>query len=329
MELGQLRYFIKIVEHRSFTKAAQDCSVSQPALSQQISKLEKELGQPLFERQGRTIRLTSAGQWLHLKAGKILQLAEDAKKQITDNGETGLISISAIPTVAPYLLPIILNRAVTLFPKAEFVISEDTTDVLIKRCSNGEVDIGILALPASSKFLTIEPLFTEQLLLAMSPENPLSRKENLVESDFLDQSFLLLRDAHCLVEAIEGFCDSEHFQRPMSSQIEQLTTIQSLVSMNLGVSLVPEMASGIDLSGNIIYRSLQANPSWPRPSRTIAICFNPQRYQSKLLGSLITAVNNLCVEGFSPKDLMRRHKPASSSQRLSPNLHRARDSTKT
>ena len=85
MDLGQLRYFVKIVEHRSFTRAARDCSVSQPALSQQIGKLEKELGQPLFERQGRSIRLTPAGQLLQTRAEKILGLVEDAKRHITDD----------------------------------------------------------------------------------------------------------------------------------------------------------------------------------------------------------------------------------------------------
>ena len=88
MDLGQLRYFSKIVEHRSFTRAAKDCSVSQPALSQQIAKLEKELGQPLFERQGRSIRLTPAGQVLQTHAEKILRLVDDAKRQITDDGQT-------------------------------------------------------------------------------------------------------------------------------------------------------------------------------------------------------------------------------------------------
>lgn len=329
MELGQLRYFIKIVEHRSFTKAAHDCSVSQPALSQQISKLEKELGQPLFERQGRSIRMTSAGQWLHLKAGEILRLAEDAKKQITDNGETGRISISAIPTVAPYLLPIVLKHAKTLFPQADFVVSEDTTDDLIKRCSNGDVDVGILSLPATSKFLTIQPLFTEQLLLALSPENPLSQKKNLVASDFLDQDFLLLRDTHCLVEAIEGFCNSEHFQPLASSRIEQLTTIQSLISMNLGVSLVPEMASGVVLGGNIVYRSIGPGQSLPRPSRTIAICFNSHRYQSKLLEKLIAAVKGLCAGNFSPKDRLFGDNRSAGSKALSPNLHRAKNASNT
>lgn len=297
MDLGQLRYFTKIVEHRSFTKAAHDCSVSQPALSQQISKLEKELGQPLFERQGRSIRLTPAGQLLHLQADKILQLADDAKKQITDDGETGRICLSAIPTVAPYLLPIILKSGAELFPKANFVISENTTEELLKRCSNGDVDVGIVALPAAAKYLTIEPLFEEELMLALSPENPLSRKPKLVSSDLQDESFILLRDTHCLVGAIESFCNSKNFQPLSASRIEQLTTIQLLISLGHGISFIPKMASAIDLNGQLIYRSMNDDP----PKRTIAICYNPYRYQSRLLGKFIAAVKDLCSADFSPR----------------------------
>ena len=297
MDLGQLRYFTKIVEHRSFTKAAHDCSVSQPALSQQISKLEKELGQPLLERQGRSIRLTPAGHMLHLQAGKILQLAADAKKQITDDGETGQICLSAIPTIAPYLLPIILKSVGALFPKANFVISEDTTDDLLKRCSNGDVDVGIVALPASAKYLTIEPLFEEELMLALSPENPLSKKTKLVTSDLEDEPFILLRDTHGLVKTIESFCNSKNFQPLTASRIEQLTTVQLLISLDHGVSFIPQMASAIDLNGNIVYRRMNED----RPQRTVAICFNPYRYQSKLLGKFIAAVKDLCSEDFSPR----------------------------
>ena len=296
MDLGQLRYFTKIVEHRSFTKAAHDCSVSQPALSQQISKLEKELGQPLFERQGRSIRLTPAGQLLHLKADKILQLADDAKKQIMDDGETGRICLSAIPTIAPYLLPIILKNVGSLFPKASFVISEDTTDDLLKKCSNGDVDVGIVALPATAKYLTIEPMFKEELVLALSPENSLCKKKKLVSSDLEEQPFILLRDTHCLVAAIESFCNSKNFQPLTASRIEQLTTIQLLISLDHGVSFIPKMASGIDLNGKIVYRSIDED----RPERTIAICYNPYRYQSKLLGKFIKAVQELCSGDFSP-----------------------------
>ncbi len=180
MDLGQLRYFIKIVEHRSFTRAARDCSVSQPALSQQIAKLEKELGQPLFERQGRTIRLTAAGQILQAQAEKILQLVDDVKGQITDDGQTGRISIAAIPTIGPYFLPEALKSVGGQFQHANFVVQEHVTDDLLKRCANGDVDVGVLALPAQAKNLTVEPLFEEELMLALPASHRLAARKKLL-----------------------------------------------------------------------------------------------------------------------------------------------------
>ena len=313
MDLGQLKYFCKIVEHRSFTKAAHDCSVSQPALSQQISKLERELGQPLFERQGRSIRLTPAGQLLHSQAERILQLAEEAKKQITDDGETGQICISAIPTIAPYLLPTILEHTKSLFPKANFVINEDTTSELLKRCSNGDVDVGILALPATSKYVTVEPLFEEELLVAMSAENPLSKKRQVTPADLDAENVLILRDTHCLAEITEPFCQSDKFQPVSASRIEQLTTVQMLISRGHGVSLIPKMATAVETGSEIAYRSLKGSP----PTRTIAICFNSHRYQSRLLCKFIAAAKELCSTdaAIEQKILNRVDQPHSQPSR--------------
>ena len=294
MDLGQLRYFSKIVEHRSFTRAAKDCSVSQPALSQQIAKLEKELGQPLFERQGRTIRLTPAGQVLQTHAETILQLVEDAKRQITDDGQTGRICVSAIPTIAPYLLPNLLTSVASQFPQASFVISEDTTEKLLKRCSSGDVDVGLLALPASAKYLTIEPLFEEELLLALPAEHPLCSRSRISAKDISNERFILLGDTHCLVDSIETFCNRKKFQPIATSQIEQLTTVQHLVALGHGLSFIPKIATTDDLGGKLVYRSLSGD----KPTRKVAICWNPYRYQSQLLSNFVKAITEFAGSEF-------------------------------
>lgn len=296
MDLGQLRYFSKIVEHRSFTRAAADCSVSQPALSQQISKLERELGQPLFERQGRSIRMTPAGQLLHVQAEKILRLAEDAKKQITDDGQTGQIRISAIPTIAPYLLPRVIEGIKHLFPSATLIISEDRTDDLLKRCANGDADIGVLAMPASGKYLTIEPIFKEELMLAMSADHPLCRKTAIGVEDIESLPFILLRDTHCLSDSVASFCNENEVQPVSTSRIDQLTTVQHLVALDHGISFVPKMASSIDLNGRIVYRSMTR----VQPTREVAICWNPYRYQSQLLGRFIREFRTFCDNDAEP-----------------------------
>lgn len=283
MDLGQLRYFSKIVEHKNFTRAAADCSVSQPALSQQIAKLEKELGQPLFERLNRTIRLTPAGQILQTRAQKILQLVDDAKRQITDDGETGRICIAAIPTIAPYFLPAVLTEVASQFPLATFEIAEDTTTNVLKKCVDGDVDVGLIALPASSKNLAIEPLFTEELLLALPANHHLLSKPKITAKDLSQEPFVLLGEAHCLVDAIEAYCNSKHFHPLVTSRIEQLATMQQLVALNHGISLVPQMAANETLDGRIVYRSLCGE----KPVRKIALCYNPYRFQSELLTNFL------------------------------------------
>ncbi|MEM7457807.1 MAG: LysR family transcriptional regulator, partial [Planctomycetota bacterium] len=297
MDLGQLRYFVKIVEHQSFTRAAKDCNVSQPALSQQIAKLEKELEQPLFERQGRTIRLTAAGHVLQKHAEQILQMVEDARRQITDDGQTGRICMSAIPTIGPYLLPELLKKVGEQFPKASFEINEDVTGELLKRCSNGDIDIGIVALPAAAKYLTIEPLFEEELVLAIAADHPLAGKNRIQVKDIQQEPFVLLGGEHCLSDSIEAFCNRQSFQPVATSRIQQMETVRNLVAIGNGISFLPKMATRTSNDDRIVYRSLVGE----MPTRTIAMCWNPYRYQSQLLTNFLKGIRELSDPGMAGK----------------------------
>lgn len=299
MDLGQLRYFIKIVEQRSFTRAAKECSVSQPALSQQIAKLEKELGQPLFERQGRTIQVTTAGNLLKTHADKILQIVDDAKRQITDDGQTGRVSISAIPTVGPYILPRLLNSIATQFDSANFVVGENVTVDLLKQCSNGEINAGIVALPVESKYLSVEPLYQEELLLALPKNHELCTAEEITVEDLAEEPFIFLNEAHCLVENIESFCNQNRFQPVVTTRIHQLVTVQNLVSLGHGISFVPRMACEPHPNHQVHYRSLTG----PKPFRTIALASNPYRYQSQLLQNVLKSIRELLsIQDFAATD---------------------------
>ena len=290
MDVGQLRYFTKIVEHRSFTKAAGECNVSQPALSQQIRKLEDELGQPLFERQGRTIRLTPAGQLLYSKAEQILFLVDDAKKRITDDGETGQICIGATPTIAPYMLPVLLRKVGDQFPKASMVASEDKTETLLKRVSNGELDLGFVALPAKSKYLEFEELFEEHLHLAIPSNHDLAASDEVSIEDLSNEPFVFLGDSHGLSDSIDSFCSGNSFQPIGTSRIEQLVTVQNLVGMGHGLSFVPSMATRNNVDGSVVYRRLAGQ----QPTRKIAICWNPYRFQGQLQKRFINSVKEFC-----------------------------------
>ena len=301
MDLGQLRYFNKIVEHRSFTRAAKDCSVSQPALSQQIAKLEKELGQPLFERQGRTIRMTPAGQVLQNHAQKILQLVEDAKRQITDDGQSGQICVSATPTIAPYFFPELLDHVTSQFPKADFSLIETSSNSLIELCLKGELDVGVLALSPlvkqSVSYLSFETLIEEEILLAIPAQHPLCKRTRIHLKDLAQSNFLMLPANYSLSSTLDSFFHRKKFHPKSITRVQQLATLQTMIASGYGVSLVPKMAT-TDSSRKIVYRSLSGD----QPRREIALCWNSKRYQSELLSNFLKALVEFTGNQFGTAD---------------------------
>lgn len=279
MELDQLRYFLRVAERGSFTRAAEDLMISQPALSRSIQKLEEEIGQPVFERKTRSVSLTDAGTLLQARVQQVFSILEDAKAEITDDGVSGRIRIGAIPTIGPYFLPEVLSRFSAAFPKATLVVQENTTDPLLKSCTQGEIDLAIVALPIPAKYLEVEELFEEELLLVLPPDHPLVHKSRIRLSDVEPFPFVLLNEAHCLSDTIVSFCRQRSFQPVTVGRTSQLTMVQELVSLSHGISMIPAMARRRDQSDRRVYRSL----SNPKPMRTIAVVWNPYRFESRLL----------------------------------------------
>ena len=279
MELDQLRYFLQVAQRGDFTRAAEDLTISQPALSRSIQKLEDELGQPVFERKTRSVSLTEAGVLLQSRAQQMLTILEDTKAEITDDGESGRIRVGAIPTIAPYFLPDLLRQFSSEFPKATVIVQENTTDVLIKSCTQGEIDLAVLALPVPAKYLEVEELFEEELLVILPPDHPLVEKSRIRLSDVEPLPFVLLDEAHCLSDNIVSFCRQRSMQPVAVERTSQLTMVQELVSLSHGVSMIPAMARVLDQSDRRVYRSL----SGKKPTRKIAVVWNPYRFQSRLI----------------------------------------------
>lgn len=281
MELSQLRYFLRVAERGNFTLAAKELMISQPALSRSIQKLEEELGQPLLERQTRKVTLSDAGKLMEERARKIFSLVEDAKAEIRDDGQSGRVRVAAIPTVAPYFLPECLQSFQHRFPLAQVIVQEDTTEVLLKKLADGEVDVAIAALPISAKHLQVTTLFEEELLLVTSKEHPLASKKFIKVADFEDLPFVLLGEAHCLADNVISFCQQKQFHPVSVERTNQLAMVQELVTLGHGVSLVPSMARDRDTSTSRVYRSV----SGQKPTRTIVMVTNPYRYLTKLVRS--------------------------------------------
>lgn len=278
MELSQLRYFLKVAERRNFTRASEDLRITQPALSRSIAKLEEELGQPVFERQTRNVLLTDAGRLLQSRAEQILALVDDTVVELADNGETGRVRVGAIPTIAPYFLPAVLRRFRDQCPLANAVAFEETTDKLLQRCHQGDVDVAILAAPITAQSLETEPLFDEELLLVLPAGHPLTRKKQITLSELHDQPFVLLDETHCLSETIVSICRQRSFQPVTVERTCQLTTVEELVALGHGISFIPQMARDLDDSDRRAYRSVIS----PTPVRRLLLVWNPYRFQSRL-----------------------------------------------
>ena len=283
LDLHLLVQFVVLARTKNFTRAAEELHLSQSALSRAIQKLEDQLGQPLFERKPREIVLTDLGGLLLDRAKEILKLMEDTFSELSEAGKRGRVRLGAIPTIAPYFLPTLLASFAKKHPEISVIVQEDTTDMLIKRCSHGEIDLALLALPVITRQLDIEPLFDEELLLLLPLGHPLEAEKKITAESVDGYPFVMLNEAHCLSENIASFCRKQSVQPVTIERTSQLATVQELVSLNHGVSIVPEMARKIDTSTQRIYRSFTST----KPSRTIAMMWNPDRFLSKSTKTLM------------------------------------------
>ena len=283
LNLHLLEQFVALARTKNFTRAAEELNLSQSALSRAIQKLEDQLGQPLFERKPREVMLTDHGELLFERAQQILKLMQDMFSELSEAGRRGRIRLGAIPTIAPYLLPRLLSSFSKAHPEISVIVQEDTTENLIKRCSHGEIDLAILALPILAKQLQIEALFDEELLLVLPLGHPLAAAKAVAIDAVEGFPFVMLSEAHCLSDNIASFCRRKSVQPVTVERTSQLTTLQELVTLNHGVSIVPEMARKTDTSDRRVYRSF----SGEKPVRTVAMMWNPDRFQSQAVKALM------------------------------------------
>jgi LysR family transcriptional regulator, hydrogen peroxide-inducible genes activator len=293
MEMHQLRYFVAIAQTGSFSRAAERCCVSQPSMSQQIQKLETGLSQRLFDRLGRRVVLTEPGRVLLDRALAILAAVEDAERRLKDDGEGlgGHLSIGAIPTIAPYLLPLALQHFQRTHPSVEFIVQEDVTRHLLGTVEEGEIDLALVALPVAGDRLEVEPLFSEPLLLALPPRHRLARKRSVTLEDLREEKFILLGEMHCLGEQVLSLCHAHGCEPRISCRSAQIATIQSMIALGQGVSLLPEMARRADRSSRRVYRVL----SGEEPRRTIAVVWRKHRYHSLMAERFLATLRELAA----------------------------------
>ena len=279
MEIHQLRYFVAVADEGSFSRAATKVRVAQPSLSQQIRKLEAELGQPLFDRLPRSVALTEAGRCLIDYARQILASIGDARRCVDDlKGEVaGRVAVGAIPTIAPYVLPGLVVTFQKHYPDVILEVVEDVTDGITRRIETGELDVALASTCRASPTLRREPLGTEPLLALVPEKHPLAKKDLVEFDDLKSQRFLLLHEMHCLSQQVNHLLESRRLRPQIALAGSQLTTIANMVAASIGISIVPQMMVRHHPTPGCV--SLPFAP--PVPERELNFLSNPLRFQSK------------------------------------------------
>jgi LysR family hydrogen peroxide-inducible transcriptional activator len=279
MEVHQLRYFVAVADEGSFSRAAAREHVAQPSLSQQIQKLEAEMDQRLFDRLPRSVVVTEAGKCLLEYARKILVEIADARRCVDElkREVVGRLAVGAIPTIAPYVLPALIEKFQRRYPKVTLEIFEDTTERLIRRMEDGEVDIALVSTCDESPALERHSLGKEALLVLLPKGYQLAKKKMIKWSDLKSQKFLLLHDMHCLSAQVYQFLAAHHLRPELTVRGAQLGTIARMVAAGMGVTLVPQMMIEAEPVTGCVALPFAA----PVPMRELNIVRNPLRFQSK------------------------------------------------
>lgn len=266
--LKQLRYFESLAIAGHFGRAAEMSGVTQPALSVQIKDLETSLGAPLFERGPRQIRLTAFGQTVRGRCREILRSVDELGDlaRAAQDGPAGQLRLGVIPTIAPYLLPRMIQNLGAAFPDLDLRLRESVTPTLVRELADGQLDAAILALPISEPNLRELPLFEESFLL-VRPERdahlPVPGAEGLRA-----MRLLLLEEGHCFRDQALSFCNLQSAAPREVMDGSSLATLVQMVGAGIGVTLIPEMAVDVETRSAEVSVSRFAAPE---PKRTIGM----------------------------------------------------------
>lgn len=275
MNFNQLKYFIELVRHKSFSEAAKTLNITQPALSLQIQKLEEEYEFQLIDRTKKPLALSAEGELFYEKALEIVQLVDDLDQLSLDleNQVEGKLRVGIIPTLSPYLVPLFINELNKRFPALKVDISELKTEDILSMLTYNELDLGIISTPVKAPKIGFVPLFYEQFYLYVSPNHPLGQTECVDLNQLNETELLYLHEGNCFQNQVNQVCslpslsESDLSFRYLSNSIESLKRI---VENQGGLTFIPELASSnIPAEYEPMVKDIEA----PVPTREISACY--------------------------------------------------------
>jgi LysR family hydrogen peroxide-inducible transcriptional activator len=247
VNLRDLQYIIALAETQHFGHAAERCFVSQPTLSGQIKKLEEELGVAIFERTNRSVEITPVGEAILVHARLVMEQVDVIEQlaRASQDPLAGPLRVGAIPTLSPYLMPLILVPLKKQHPQMKLVLSEELTESLLERLRNHEIDVAILATPVTEPDLASLPLFEEPFWVAYPRKHAFYTKDKITRKDLEHENLLLLAEGHCLADQAMEVCRmQERSQQGDFADLRaaSLETLIQLVAAGFGTTLVPALA---------------------------------------------------------------------------------------
>jgi LysR family hydrogen peroxide-inducible transcriptional activator len=274
ISLKQIHYALAVERHLHFKRAAEECNISQSALSTALSEMEKQLGFQVFERDNRKVLVTPLGQQV-LERARSIELQMDDLKKLADSQLEPLstpLSLGVIPTIGPYLLPRVLPALQDQYPHLELDILEDQSAEVLDQLRRGALDAAIIALPYNCEGLLTFPFWQEDLLWIVHADDENAGLRSASDFALARSHLMLLKDGHCLREHALSACKLEN-DSAHSFSATSLSTLIQLVAGKMGSTLVPEIALEQLVNGND--RLVKIPLEEPGPHRELAIAIRP------------------------------------------------------
>ncbi|REE88603.1 DNA-binding transcriptional LysR family regulator [Paenibacillus taihuensis] len=298
MEFRQLQYVIQIAKEKNFSRAAEKLHIAQPSLSQQLSKLEKEIGVLLFRRTTNSVELTHAGSVFVEKAQNILDNIEQLKQELDDlaHMRRGKLVVGSLSITGSHVLPIVLPIFGEQYPEIEIVLVEDTPSKLEQLTASGQTDLSLLALPLFEPSLEWVPIIEEEIVLAVPPDHHLAKLSEPIRIESLrNEPFIVLKKGQGFRQNVLEICENAGFEPRIVFESTNIETVQSLVAAGMGITFIPKMITRTSANSlTPVYLPLAP----PTPIRTLVIASRKGRYLSRAAEAFIDTMKLTTEQHF-------------------------------